>query len=93
MNSNMSESYKKSYGQEAHPTAGSTIPAHKDGRGCDDTLTAKHETASVREAKAEVGAAKKAVQRQCGHPNKHIDNMITGGNTGMGPNVVKNVSE
>jgi len=76
MNSNMSESYKKSYGQEAHPSAGSSIPAHKDGRGCDDTLTAKHETASVREAKDEPGKAKAAIDKQCGktfdnqcHPN------------------------
>lgn len=90
--SNMSESYKRNYNQEAHPSAGTTTPTHKDGRGCDDTLTAKHETASVREAKPETTSVRAAIARQCGHKDMPKDNMPTG-NSGMGPNVVKNVND
>jgi len=72
MNKNMSESYKKSYGQVAVPDAGATVPAGKDDKNELDTLKAKHETATVTTTKSTPGACLKAAHIQGG---KHWDDM------------------
>ena len=65
MNSNMSEDLKR-VNEESHPDSGARVPAGKDGRGCEDTLTAKHSVESVRRAVEDEGAAKKALDVQLG---------------------------
>ena len=59
-----SDSYK-AYDQVATPSAGTTIPKGKD-RDEKDTLTAKHTTETVKNAKEVKDAAKKALDLQLG---------------------------
>ena len=58
--------------KESTPDMGARVPAGKGGRGENDALTAKHVNEAVRTAKEDVGAAKKAIDVQCG---KNMDNM------------------
>ena len=74
MNSNMSEDLKR-VNEESHPDSGTRVPAGKD-RGYNDTLTAKHTVETVREAREDEGAAKKALDVQLG---RHTP---SGGNLG-----------
>jgi len=78
MNKNMSENYKTAYGQVADPTAGTRVPAGKDGRGETDALrqatgVSKVEHGISEAGKEHKGAALKAVAQQAG--KKDWDNM------------------
>ena len=74
LNANLSASYKAAYGQKADPDMGAKVPAGKN-RDYNDSLTAKHVVEHPRAAEEVKGAAKKAIDAQCGHPRKHTDNM------------------
>ena len=80
LNNNMGATEKHSRGQITDPEMGARVPADKGGRGETDTLTASHVNETVRTAKEDVGAAKKAIDVQCG---KNMDNM-TQANSGCG---------
>ena len=64
----------KEINEESHPEMGCKVPAGKD-RDENDTLTAKHEKATVRDAKADEGAALRAIHVQGG---KGMDFMVQG---------------
>lgn len=75
-NKNMSASYKKAYMQESVPDYGTSTPAGKANRGCDDTLKAKHTTETVQEAKTtDPNRLKEALNRQLG---RHTDTCRAG---------------
>lgn len=81
MNSNMSESYKKSYGQESHPEEGTRYPAGKPNTAEDALGGSYHRSPeAVREAKEEVGVAKKCLDAQLGRGDKSMSK--TGGKLG-----------
>ena len=74
----ISDSYK-AYDQVATPSAGTTTPKGKDSRMNKDTLTAKHTTETVKDAKEVKDAAKKALDLQLGR------NTPSGGKLEMRP--------
>jgi len=75
MNKNMSEDYKKAYGQVADPSMGTRVPAGKTDDE-NDALgkPSSYEKESVKDAQEDVGAAKKAIAKQTGHPPALTDN-------------------
>lgn len=68
--------------QDAKPEAGTRVPAHKEGRGAEDTLKAGHkvEKGTMGAGTENKGACKKAADKQCG---KNMDDM-TQPNSGCG---------
>ena len=72
----MSESYKKSYMQEAKPSMGAEVPAGKNRPDDTDTLHAKHTVEQVRQAKeVDESRVKSAFDRQLG---RHTDTCLAG---------------
>lgn len=63
--------------EESKPEMGTRVAAGKDGRGETDALTSENKKVAVTDAKDVPGAAKKAIDAQCG---KSYDNMphVTG---------------
>jgi len=53
------------------PSMGARVPASKDGRAEEDSLTAKHEVVTVRDAVAVPGVVKAAIKKQLGEVPGH----------------------